>query len=96
MPSVNSVGLLSNCGGESSHHVYYLPLSLSYCANNSEKKWLHQVILADATRCPIELAHNNVIQPDIMVLVRSSDDTAYVDQKAGRGAERQADSRQWS
>jgi hypothetical protein len=42
---------------------------------------LDQVVLTDAARGPIGLAHDDVAEPDIAALVRSSDAAAYADQK---------------
>ena len=56
-----------------SEEAFALTLVTSLC--------LDHVVLADAARGPTRLAHDNVAEPDIVVLVRSSDAAAYADQK---------------
>lgn len=68
--------------GERIKEDRWWPSKEAFALTLATRLGLDQVVLADAAYGSRGLAHNNITQPDIVALVRSSDATAYADQEA--------------
>lgn len=69
--------MISLDAGKRIKEDYRRPSEEAFTLTLITRLYLNQVVLANAARSPIGQTHDNVAKPDIVVLVRSSDATAY-------------------